>query len=144
MENPCSSVHDGVGFPSLEINEKSIPSRLFLLDEKECFSSHLTSGNPCHPSLRWEEYYTLTAPCSVVLAPWWGWCKQRCIIEGSCSWFMMCRLMPNWTANFNFLHYWSETEEINMTGKVFFKLHEIQMMSVKVWMNILQRHIWIF
>ena len=44
VENPCSSVRDGAGFPSLEINERLIPAHLTMLDEKECFSSHLSSG----------------------------------------------------------------------------------------------------
>ena len=44
LENLCSSVQDGVGFPSLEINEWLIPAHLTMLDEKECFSSHLSSG----------------------------------------------------------------------------------------------------
>ena len=44
MENPCCSVRDGVGFPSLKINERLIPAHLTMLDEKECYSSHLSSG----------------------------------------------------------------------------------------------------
>ena len=43
MENPYSSVRDGVGFPSLEINERLIPAHLTMLDAKRMllFSSEL-------------------------------------------------------------------------------------------------------
>ena len=44
VENLCSSVRDGVGIPSLENNERLIPAHLSMLDEKECFSSNLSSG----------------------------------------------------------------------------------------------------
>ena len=44
VENPCSSERDGIGFPSLKINERLIPAHLTMLDEKECYSSHLSSG----------------------------------------------------------------------------------------------------
>jgi hypothetical protein len=53
----------GMGFPSLEITERLILAHLYMLDEKKCFSSNLSSGwhgfssgfpseNPFHPSLR--------------------------------------------------------------------------------------------
>ena len=35
---------DGVGFLSLGITERLIPVHLTMLDEKECISSHLSSG----------------------------------------------------------------------------------------------------
>ena len=59
VENPCSSEQYGVGFPSLGITERSIPAHLSMLNEKECFSSHLSLGWHGFSSLRWEDYYTL-------------------------------------------------------------------------------------
>ena len=44
VENPCSSEQYGVGFPSLGNTTRLIPARLSMLDEKECYSSHLSSG----------------------------------------------------------------------------------------------------
>ena len=44
MENPYSQVRDGVGFPLIGITERLIPANLTMLDEKECYSSHLSSG----------------------------------------------------------------------------------------------------
>ena len=38
MENLCSSVRDGVGFPSLGITERLIPAHLTMLDEKEYYT----------------------------------------------------------------------------------------------------------
>jgi hypothetical protein len=46
VETSCSSVEDGVGFLSLEINEILIPAHLAMLDEKECnILFHLTCSN---------------------------------------------------------------------------------------------------
>ena len=50
VENPCSSEQYGVGFPSLGITKRLIPARLPMLDEKECYSSHLSSGWHGFPS----------------------------------------------------------------------------------------------
>ena len=44
VENPCSSVQDGVGFPSPGITERLIPAHLTMFNEKECYSSYLSSG----------------------------------------------------------------------------------------------------
>ena len=44
VENLCCSEQDSVGIPSLKINERLIPAHLSMLDEKECYSSHLSSG----------------------------------------------------------------------------------------------------
>jgi hypothetical protein len=35
VENPYTSVQDGVGFPSPGITERLIPAHLIMLDEKE-------------------------------------------------------------------------------------------------------------
>ena len=44
VENPCSSVQDGVGFLSPGITERLIPAHLTMLYGKECYSSHLSEG----------------------------------------------------------------------------------------------------
>ena len=44
MENPCNSVQDSVGFPVPGITERLNPAHLTMLDEKEWYSSHLSSG----------------------------------------------------------------------------------------------------
>ena len=38
VENLCSSVQYGVGFPSLGITERLIPAHLTMLDEKEYYT----------------------------------------------------------------------------------------------------------
>ena len=58
----CSSVRDGVGFPSLGITERLIPAHLTMLDEKGCYSSHRSLGG--------EEYYTLIFTEDVILEAW--------------------------------------------------------------------------
>ena len=39
-------MQDGVGFPLLGITERLIPAHLTMLEEKECYSSHLSMGFP--------------------------------------------------------------------------------------------------
>ena len=48
--NPCSLEQYGVGFPSLVNTKRLIPACLSMIDEKECYSSHLRSGWHGFPS----------------------------------------------------------------------------------------------
>ena len=53
---------DGVGFPSLRINERLIPAYLTMLHEKECYVSHLSSG--------WHGFLGIFLGIFLGLRPW--------------------------------------------------------------------------
>ena len=64
QENPCSSVQDVVGFPSLGITESLIPAHLTILDENECYSSSLGSDEKSI-TLCLDQWFWLSLPLSL-------------------------------------------------------------------------------